>query len=66
MIIKLAKHAKEMAVERGVTKEQIKITIQRGSKIRQTDGYLSSYSYFNIAWKRVGEIYFVKTVMVKD
>ena len=55
-----------MAVERGVTKEQIKLTIQRGSRIRQTDGYLSSYSYIAIAWKKIGEVYLVKTVMVKD
>ena len=62
MIIKLSRHAKEMTVERGITKEQIKIAIQRGSKVRQTDGYLSSYSYFAVAWKKAGEIYFVKTV----
>lgn len=63
MIIKPSKHAKRMMVERGITKELIKIAIQRGSKVRQTDGYLSSYSYISVAWKKVGDdIYFVKTV----
>jgi len=63
MIIKLSKHAVKMMVERGITKEQIKIAIQRGSKQRQTDGYLSLYSYFAVAWKRVNDdVYFIKTV----
>lgn len=66
MIIKPSKHAKEMMVERGITKEQIKIAIKRGSKVRQTDGYLSSYSYFAVAWKKVGEVYFIKTVKPKE
>lgn len=65
MIIKLSEHAGEMAIERGISKELIKITIKRGSRARQTDGYLSSCSYVNVAWKKVGEIYFVKTVEIK-
>ena len=54
-------------VLRSVTKEQIKICIQRGAKVRQTDGMLSSYAYLQVAWKKIGEdYYFIKTVKIKN
>jgi len=66
MIIKIGKHAKERAVEKGISDEMIKLTIKRGSRVRQTDGYLSSYSYVSVAWKKISDdIYFVKTVKIR-
>jgi len=66
MELLLTKHAKQQMAERGITKEQVKLAIQRGSRIKQTDGYLSSYTYLIIAWKKLEEYYKIKTVMVKD
>lgn len=66
MKLLLTKHAKEKMVERGIALEQIKQAIRMGARIKQTDGYLSSYSYFLVAWKMSGEYYKIKTVMIKD
>ncbi|HLC55903.1 MAG TPA: DUF4258 domain-containing protein [Candidatus Nanoarchaeia archaeon] len=66
MRLKIGKHAKERMILRGVTKEQIKICIQRGATVRQTDGMLSSYTYLEVAWKKLEEdYYFIKTVKIK-
>lgn len=66
MILNFTKHAKRMMVERGVTKEQVTRAIKMGSKIRQTDGYLSSYTYIEVAYKKKGDMYKIKTIKVKD
>ncbi len=53
--------------ERGIEEEQIKITIQRGSKTRQTEGYLAIYTYLAVAYKILPDgRYKIKTVMVND
>ncbi len=49
----------------GINEEQIRTAIQRGSVSRQTDGYLATYTYFSVAYKRKGEIYRIKTVFTK-
>ena len=64
--IKLTKHAKEQMINRGVEKNQIKKAIKMGNKIKQTDGFLSLYGYVAVAWKKSGEYYKIKTVMVRD
>ena len=67
MKLKISKHAKERMILRGITKEQILLCIKRGAKIRQTEGMLSSYTYLEVAWKKIGEdYYFVKTVKIKS
>ncbi|MBI4149652.1 DUF4258 domain-containing protein [Candidatus Woesearchaeota archaeon] len=66
MEILVTEHAKQQMIIRGVSVEQVKLAIQKGSRIKQTDGYLSSYTYLMVAWKRLGEYYKIKTVMVKD
>jgi len=65
MIIILSKHAKDKIVLLGITKEQIKNVIIRGSKFKQTDGYLVVYNYINVACKKLGQdTYYIKTVYV--
>ena len=64
MIIKFTKHADFKRKLSGIEVEQIKRCIQRGSKIRQTDGYLASYTYIKVAYKKRGNIYKIKTVYV--
>ena len=53
-------------IERGVTKEQVMRAITQGSKVRQTDGYLASYGYILVAYKKKVKVYKIKTVMIKD
>lgn len=61
----ISKHAKEKMVIHGITKEQIKVAIERGAKIKQTEGYLASYTYLKVAYKKIGEnTYKIKTVFV--
>ena len=54
-------------LERGIDEEQIKTAIERGAKTKQTGGYLSVYTYFGVAYKKISEdIYKIKTVIVYD
>lgn len=65
MIIKLTKHAADKMVLLGITKQQIKNTIIRGSKFNQTDGYLAIYGYIKVAYKIIGkDIYLIKSVYI--
>ena len=65
IIIKLTKHADDKRRLEGITVEQIKTAIKRGSITRQTDGYLAHYCYIKVAYKRIGKnAYKIKTVFV--
>jgi len=59
------KHAVEMMAERGITKEQVEMALQRGSKFTQTEGLLAKYAYFAVAYKVVKGKYIIKTVYVR-
>lgn len=66
MILLISEHAKRRMAEHAITKEMVKEAIERGSKIRQTDGLLATYTYFQVAYKVVQkEVYKIKTVMVR-
>jgi len=66
MIIKITIHAKERMAKNAITKEMVKRTIKEGAKQRQTEGFLASYSYFKVAYKKIGEnTYKIKTVYIK-
>ena len=65
MIIKITKHAQDKMIFLGITKDQIKNAILRGSKFKQTDGYLAIYGYLKVAYKIIGkDVYKIKTVFV--
>jgi hypothetical protein len=65
IILKLTKHAQDKMAFLGITKEQIKNTIERGSKFKQRDGYLAVYRYLKVAYKIVDkEVYKIKTVYI--
>ena len=65
MIIRYKKHARERMFDRGISKELVRLAIQRGSKTKQRDGILASYSYIQVAYVKRDNVYWVKTVMVK-
>ena len=64
MILQISVHAKEKMDLEGIDEEQIKMAIQRGSVSRQTNGYIASYTYFSVAYKKKGDVYRIKTVFV--
>lgn len=61
----LTKHAQERMDRYGITEDQILLTIKRGAKIPQTEGFLAVYTYIRIAYKIVGDKYIIKTVMIE-
>jgi len=66
MRLKITKHARFKMSELGISKEQIKVAIKRGSKYNQTDGLLAVYTYFAVAYKKIGDdTYKIKTVKPK-
>ncbi len=65
MIIKLTDHARQRMSEEAITLEMVKNAIKYGSKTKQTDGLKATYTYYEVAYKKVGEICIVKTVMTK-
>ena len=51
--------------ERGVDEDMIRRAIERGAKIKQTEGYLAIYGFVAIAYKKLSEdVYKIKTVMI--
>lgn len=50
----------------GISIDDVKKAISEGSKIRQTDGFLSCYAYYCVAYKIIdNEIYKIKTVYIR-
>lgn len=58
-------HARQQMFDRGIDEEQIKTAIKRGSKIKQTDGFKSIYSYIGVCYKIRGDKYIIKTVTIE-
>lgn len=66
LIIRYKKHAQKQIIERGVDKDLVARAIKRGSKVKQTDGILAIYTYIEVAYVKRGDIYWVKTVKIRD
>ena len=62
MIIQISRHAKEKMDIEGIGEDQIRRAIKMGSISRQTNGYLATYTYIKVAYKRRGNVYRIKTV----
>jgi len=58
-------HARQQMFDRGIDEEQIKTAIKRGSKIKQTDGFKSVYSYIGGCYKIRDGKYIIKTVTIE-
>lgn len=61
----ITKHARDQMFNRGIDEDQIKTVIRRGSKIKQTDGLKSVYSYIGVCYKIMGNKYIIKTVTIE-
>jgi len=62
MRIILTKHARERMVSRGISLEEVKNAILKGSKRIQDGKIVSAYRYFEVVYKKVDEIFVVVTV----
>jgi hypothetical protein len=50
----------------GISIDDVKKAILRGSKTRQTEGFLACYTYYCVAYRVLGEkVYKVKTVYIR-
>lgn len=63
----ITRHAKEKMIIHGVNMEQVRTAITRGAKVRQTEGWLASYCYLKVAYRKIGaQTYKIKTVFVEQ
>ncbi len=58
----VTRHASDKMVVEGISWKQICDALEKGARFTQTDGYLSVYGYFSVAWKKEGDRYKIKTV----
>ncbi len=62
----ITKHAQYKMSGLGITIENIKKAIIFGSKTQQTEGLLSYYSYYCVAYRIIGKnTYKIKTVYIR-
>jgi len=62
----ITQHARDKMHIEGIDKEQIKTAIKMGAKTKQTNGFLTVYTYIRVAYKIIGkDKYLIKTVMVE-
>jgi len=66
MEIVVSKHALEQARERGVSINEIKEAIQRGSKFLQQNKIVSMYRHIKIVFKKIKNKFFIITVMIRS
>ena len=67
MRLKFTKHASQQLKERGISKELVRLAIQRGAKARQgKNHFVASYTYIRVAFKTFHDVYLIKTVMIKE
>ena len=65
LIVKYSKHAEKQMVDRGFSENEIEEGIKRGEKTRQNGKIISTYKYYRIVYKKVGEIYYIITMMYR-
>ena len=62
----ISQHAAEKMLWLGISKREVMEAIAKGSKFKQTDGFLASYKYLRVAYKKLGNnIFKIKTVYVE-
>ncbi len=63
MKIILTKHARGRMVSRGISLEEVKKAIMKGSKRIQNGKIVAAYRYFEVVYKKVDETFVVVTVL---
>ena len=62
LILRYTKHARARMIERGIASSEVKEAIIKGTKRIQDDKLISSYSYFEVVYKKIGNEIYVITV----
>ena len=62
MEIILTKHARERMIVRGISLEEIKNAILKGSKRIQDGKIIATYRYFEVVYRRADDMFVVITV----
>ena len=65
MDILMRKHALEQSRERGISINEIKETINKGAKFLQDDKIVSVYRHIKVVFKKINNVFFVITVMIR-
>ena len=68
MELLITKHALDQARERGISVNEIKETIQKGTKFiqdKKEKKIVSDYRHIRIVFKKTGNKYYVITVMIR-
>ncbi len=60
--IRYSKHARLRMMERGISPQEVKNAIDKGAKRIQGGKIVSAYSYFEVVYKKVGDMLYVITV----
>jgi len=63
--IRYSAHARQRMVERGITENEVRYALEKGSKRRQDGRIVASYSYVEVVFKIIDDVYYVITVMVR-
>lgn len=63
--MRFTKHAIDKMAWLGISEEQVKETIEKGSKYKQKVGLLAKYTYISAAYKKVKDYYLIKTVYIE-
>jgi len=66
MKIKYSRQSREQMVERGISENEVREGIERGAKSFQNPNKIvSDYRYYRIVYKKIKDMYFIITVMIK-
>ena len=64
LAIRYSHHAREQMVARGISENEVESAIRSGSKqLQKPDKLLSYYRYFCVVYKKLGNDFYVITVM---
>ena len=63
--IRYSKHARQRMIERGISEKEVSEAINKGIKRNQNGKIVSSYTYFEVVYKKVHDTNYVITVMLR-
>ena len=63
--IKYSLHARERMVERGISAREVRDAINKGTKRVQVNKIMSVYKYLEVVFRKVGDDWYVITVMLR-
>lgn len=65
MDIRYNSHAREQMVERGISEHEVTEAIQHGTKVLQDEKLCFVFRDYQVVCKKIDEVYFIITVMLR-